>query len=144
MEKFNEKVEGEKKKLYFPNGLFGFEEYTDFELFESEYEPFMWLQSVQNSSLAFLVVDPFIICSEYELDVDDIMLSKIDVASASDVYVLAIVTVPSDGSPVTMNLQGPIVINKTNNKCLQIVLSDPSWGTKPDIVAEMKKRGKLC
>ena len=144
MEKFNEKVEGEKKQLYFPNGLFGFEEYTDFELFESEYEPFMWLQSVQNSSLALLVVDPFIICSEYELDVDDIMLSKIDVASASDVYVLAIVTVPSDGSPVTMNLQGPIVINKTNNKCLQIVLSDPSWGTKHDIVAEMKKRGKLC
>lgn len=143
MEKFNEKVEGEKQQLFFPNGLFGFEEYTDFELFESEYEPFMWLQSTQNSSLAFLVVDPFIICSEYELDVDDIMLSKIDVLSAADVFVLAIVTVPAEG-PVTMNLQGPIIINKTNKKCLQIVLTDPSWGTKHDIVEEMRKRGNLC
>lgn len=133
-----------KQNLSFPRGLFGFEEYTDFELFESEYEPFFWLQSKQNSSLAFLVVDPFLICTEYELDVDDKILSDIGVKSPSDVFVLSIVTVPSDGSPVTVNLQGPLIVNKMNSKCLQIVLSDPAWGTKHDILAEMKKRGKIC
>lgn len=138
------KAGGERQRLFFPDGLFGFEEYTDFDFFESEYAPFFWLQSARDSSLAFLVVDPFLICTEYELDVDDSMLSKIDVGSPADVFVLAIVTVPSDGSPVTVNLQGPLVVNKANGKSLQIVLSDPAWGTKHDILAEMKKRGKLC
>lgn len=134
----------EKQELIFPEGLYGFEEYKDFLLFESEYEPFFWLKSKENNSLAFLVVDPFIICTEYELDVDDKMLSKIGVTSPADVFVLSIVTVPSDGSPVTANLQGPLIVNKLNNKCMQIVLSDPTWGTKHDILAEMKKRGKIC
>lgn len=134
----------EKQTLFFPNGLFGFEQYTEFVLFESDYEPFFWLQSTQASSLEFLVVDPFLICNEYELDVDDRVLSEIGVTSAADVFVLSIVTVPADGSPVTANLQGPLIVNKVNNKCLQIVLTDPNWGTKHDILEEMKKRGKIC
>lgn len=30
-----------------PFGLFGFEDYTDFALIDSEYPPFVWLQSMQ-------------------------------------------------------------------------------------------------
>lgn len=134
----------EKQKLMFPEGLFGFEQFTEYVLFESEYEPFFWLQSTEKASLAFLVVDPFLICNDYELDVDDKVLSWIDVSSPSDVFVLAILTVPPEGKPVTMNLQGPIIVNKKNNKCLQVVIADPRWGTKHDIIEEMKKRGNLC
>ncbi|AEE17274.1 flagellar assembly protein FliW [Treponema brennaborense] len=134
----------ESQNLSFPAGLFGFESYTEFVLFESEYKPFFWLQSVQDKSLAFLVVDPFLICSEYELDVDDKTLAEIGVKSPSDVFVLAIVTVPPNGTPVTVNLQGPLIVNKRNKNCLQVILSDPQWGTKHDILAEMKKRGNLC
>lgn len=134
----------EKQRLSFPEGLFGFEDFTDYVLFESEYEPFLWLQSTEKKALAFLVVDPFLICDDYELDVDDRVLSRIDVSSPSDVFVLAILTVPAEGNPVTMNLQGPVIVNKRNNKCLQVVIADPKWGTKHDLLAEMKKRGNLC
>src|SRR5574344_1939595 len=51
-----------------PSGLFGFEEYTDFALIDSEYAPLIWLQSRQDASLAFLLIDPFIICEDYEVD----------------------------------------------------------------------------
>ncbi len=134
----------EEQRLSFPEGLFGFEDFTDYVLFESEYEPFLWLQSTEKKALAFLVVDPFLICDDYELDVDDRVLSRIEVSSPSDVFVLAILTVPAEGNPVTMNLQGPLIVNKRNNKCLQVVISDPKWGTKHDLLAEMKKRGNLC
>ena len=132
------------KELVFPKGLFGFEQYTEFVLYESEYQPFYWLQSKTNESLAFLVVDPFLICTDYELDVDDNLLKDIEVSSPTDVFVLGIMTVPSDDSPVTINLQGPLIVNKLNNKCLQVVVSDPKWGTKHDILQEMKKRGTIC
>ena len=96
----------DSQKLIFPEGLFGFEQFTEYVLFESEYEPFFWLQSTEKKSLAFLVVDPFLICNDYELDVDDKVLSWIDVSSPADVFVLSIVTVPAAGSPVTINCRG--------------------------------------
>jgi len=140
----NKMDENINQSLVFPKGLFGFENYTQFKLFESEYEPFLWLQSTEKKDLEFLVVDPFLICSDYEIDIDDAVLSEIDVLSPADVFVLAIMTVPADGSPVTANLQGPIVVNKKNNKCIQVVLTDPKWRTKHNILEEMKKREEIC
>src|SRR5574344_490758 len=88
-----------------PSGLFGFEEYTDFALIDSEYQPLIWLQSMQDKNLAFLLIDPFFICPDYEVDVDDKTLGKIGINDPSDVVVFSIVTVPQDGTSVTANLQ---------------------------------------
>ena len=51
---------GNKSVLHFPRGLYGFENHTDFILSESEYKPFMWLQSASEKSLSFLTVDTFL------------------------------------------------------------------------------------
>ena len=48
-----------------PAGLLGFEEYTDFALYDSVYPPFVWMQSIQEKNLAFLMIDPFLICGGY-------------------------------------------------------------------------------
>ena len=129
------------KIIDFPYGLLGFEDYHKFALIESEYKPFYWMQSVDEQNLAFLIIDPFIIAEDYELDVDDKTLCEIEVESASDVIVFAIVTVPSDGNPVTANLQGPVVNNKVNNKAMQVILSDTRWTTKFNIVKALKAKG---
>ena len=123
-----------------PAGLFGFEEYTDYVLIDSEYEPLIWLQSLQAKSLAFLLIDPFIICKDYEADIDDKELLKIGLHDPADVWVLTIVTVPGDGKPVTANLQGPLVINKKNHQCLQAILSDGRWTTKHNILEALKRK----
>ena len=81
------------------------------------------------------------ICDDYEVDVDDRTLEQIEITSAADVVVMAIVTVPGDGSPVTANLQGPIIINKKNQQCMQVVLNDSKWTTKHNIIEALKKRG---
>ena len=131
----------EKNVIEFPNGLLGFEDFHKFALIESEYKPFYWMQSLDESGLAFLIVDPFIIAEKYELDVDDKTLSEIDVESAADVIVWAIVTVPADGGPVTANLQGPVVVNKKNNLALQVILADTKWTTKYNIIKALKAKG---
>ena len=61
--------------------------------------------------------------------------------SPEDLIVMAVVTVPSDGSAVTANLQGPLVINKKNKLCVQVILSDGRWTTKYAILDALKKRG---
>ena len=50
----------ETVKIEFPQGLFGFENCKNFSLTEAEYKPFCWLQSEDDKTLSFLVVDPFI------------------------------------------------------------------------------------
>jgi Uncharacterized protein conserved in bacteria len=131
----------QKQIVTFPEGLFGFEENKQYAILESEYNPFLWLQSLDDEKLAFLIVDPFMICADYEADIDDESLSRIGVKAPDDVIVMAIVTVPTDGSHITANLQGPVVINKKNNLCEQIILSDNRWTTKHDIIDALKKRG---
>jgi len=41
----------DKQKVSFPQGLFGFEEYIDYVLLDSENPPFIWLQSVMKRKL---------------------------------------------------------------------------------------------
>lgn len=131
----------EDRLLTIPEGLYGFENYTEFALVDSEYEPFLWLQSRQDPNLAFLIVDPFLICSEYETDIDDDTLAKIGISRPEDIIIMTIVTVPHDGSAITANFQGPLVINKQNHKCLQAILSDNRWSTKVNIVEALNSKG---
>ena len=115
--------------LHFSHGLYGFEDYTEFVLLESEYKPFMWLQSVKEKALAFLVVDPFLFFTDYEIDVDDQSVRDIGVKSPADVC----------------NLQGPLVINKNNRAAKQVVLADPRWLTKHDLnLNHAQNRSSSC
>ena len=133
-----------ESQLYeIPQGLFGFENFTKYAMLEAEQKPFFWLQSTEDKNLAFLLIDPFIFCKDYELDIDDESLKSIGIESPADVQVMAIVTVPSDGSPITANLQGPVIFNRKSNKCIQVISSDSRWLTKHDILAEAK-RGRSC
>lgn len=132
----------EDKLLEIPEGLFGFEDYTKFALVDSEYEPFLWLQSCENPNLAFLIVDPFLICSYYETDIDDETLSKIEITKPEDIIIMTIVTVPNDGSSITANFQGPLVINKQNRKCMQVILNDNRWSTKVNILDVLNSKGE--
>ena len=143
MTKAKGKIEiSEENLLTIPEGLFGFEDFTKFALFNSDYEPFIWLQSTENPNLAFLIVDPFLISSNYETDIDDDTLAKIGIEKPEDIIIMTIVTVPSDGSPITANFQGPIVINKKNHQCLQVVLADNRWTTKVNIIDALKAKGE--
>ena len=130
----------EKQVITFDHGLFGFEDFHKFAIIEAEYLPFYWLQSLDEPGLAFIIVDPFLIVNDYELDIDDRTLWEIGIDSPADVILFAIITVPADGSAVTANLQGPIVINRKNNVALQVILSDSKWTTKHNIIKALNKK----
>ncbi len=134
----------EESLLTIPEGLFGFEDYKDFALVDSDYEPFIWLQSCNNQDVAFLIVDPFLICNEYETDIDDESLAKIGITKPEDIIIMTIVTIPHDGSAITANFQGPLVINKNNKKCMQVILNDNRWSTKVNIVETLKNNKGEC
>jgi flagellar assembly factor FliW len=129
----------ERQKLVFPSGLFGFESLKDYVLLDADQQPFFWLQSTESAFSAFVLISPFLFRPDYELDVSDEELAEIGVSTPDKTLVFSIVTVPADGGSITANLQGPLVINRDLRIGKQIILSDPRWKTKHDIMKELSE-----
>ena len=127
----------DKQKVVIPLGLFGFEDYTEYVIFNAEHEPFLWLQAVNEKEIAFVIINPFIFRKDYEANVTNEELAEIGVKTPDNALIFVIVTIPQDGSPMTANLQGPLVINKENMTGMQAILSDSKWKTRHDIIAEL-------
>lgn len=122
----------EEKVIAFPEGLPGFEEEKEFVIINNEDEenPFCWLQSVKNPDLAFVIVDPFFVFSDYSVDLSKTVQEKLKIKDEKDVAVYSIVVVPEDLKKMTANLLGPIVINVRERLGKQVILDDPRYTTK--------------
>ena len=128
----------EKQRVTFPRGLFGFEGLTEYVLLDSEQEPFYWLQSTEQAQVAFVLVNPFLFRSDYELDISNEEMTEIGITSPDKALIFAIVTIPYDDGKLTANLQGPIIINREKRIGMQAILTDSRWRTKHDILAELE------
>jgi flagellar assembly factor FliW len=127
----------EHQKITFPQGLFGFESFREYVLLDAERQPFYWLQSMDVEQIAFILVNPFLFRPDYEVNINNDELAGIGVFSPEKALIFSIVTIPADGSPMTANLQGPLVINRDTRTGKQAVLADPRWKTRHDIMAEL-------
>lgn len=109
-----------------PQGLVGFPEHTSFELlFHPEQLPFRWLRLLGPESIHFVVIEPAGIIPDYELELFDEDAEFLGIASAADALVLNIVAVSrTQPATATVNLVGPIVINKHTGVAKQVVLSN--------------------
>jgi flagellar assembly factor FliW len=132
----------ERQRISFPKGLLGFDSLKEFALLNAKQEPFYYLQSLEDADVAFILIDPFIFRPDFEIDVSDEDLMAIGVSAPEEGLVLAIVTVPKEGAPVTANLMGPLIIGRKSRLGFQAVLNDPRWLTKHDIMGEMARTGK--
>jgi flagellar assembly factor FliW len=131
----------ERQKLVFPQGLFGFEKLKDYLLLDAERQPFYWLQSMDEEDVAFILVNPFLFRPDYEVNISNEELAGIGIRSPEKALIFSIVTIPPDGSPMTANLQGPLIINRDTRMGKQAVLTDDRWKTKHDIMAELAATG---
>jgi len=135
----------ERQKITFPFGLFGFESLKEYVLLDAAQEPFYWLQSMDEENTAFILIDPFIFRPDYEMDISNEELLPIGITESEKAVIFSIVTIPPDNSPMTANLQGPLVINRDSRLGIQAVLTDSRWKTKHDIMAELaglKREGR--
>ena len=116
-----------------PDGLYGFEQETQFALLPLDPNidsPLEWLQSLTTPELAFVVTDPIPFVPDYAvtLTADDRRAIGLDEDEAFHIRV--IVTVPEDYRKMTGNLLAPLVIHPRLNTGKQIVLTRPDYNTQ--------------
>ena len=68
---------------------------------DDENSPFFWLQSVQNSNLAFVIMNPRDLVPDYEVEIDMFTANLLQIKDENDALIYSIVTVPEDISKIS-------------------------------------------
>ena len=122
---FGEIIIDDDKIIHFPNGIIGFPDLTEFTLIHDEEkgtDSIHWLQSLQEPAFAMPVMDPLIVCPDYNPEADDELFNVLGEIKPDELLVLVTVTVPHDLTKMTVNLKGPIIINVSEKRALQIIV----------------------
>ncbi|MFZ9880576.1 MAG: flagellar assembly protein FliW [Phycisphaerales bacterium] len=123
----------ETRTLEFPAGLLGFSSYRTFALLQPDDQGvFFWLQSTESPDLAFVVTDPALWVPDFQANIRKEQMDELGLNETSDAQVLVIVN-KRDNS-LTANLQGPLVVNSTTRRAMQLVLAEKKWSTRHELV----------
>lgn len=115
--------------ITFKDGLLGFPKHRRFALIQTaDDDVFLWMQSVDDPALAFLVCDPLAFVPDYQAQVRAEDIAALELRELTDCRVLVIVN-KVDGY-LTANLLGPLVIGAHSLLAKQLVLSDKRYGTR--------------
>ena len=114
------------KEIYFKLGLPAFESFKEFFIVSNEDEaPFLWLQSKQQASLAFVTIDPFLVLPDYLPDLSEEDVRFLEIEDEEDVLLLSIVNVAQPGmQQVSANLLSPVVINWKRQLGKQVIVQN--------------------
>jgi flagellar assembly factor FliW len=107
-----------------PNGMLGFEAIKDYVLLTNpEEQPFAWLQVRDDSALAFVVIDPFVVLPSYQPDIPQADVEFLQLKMPDDALLVCVVTI-HDAQRATVNLKGPIVINRHTHVAKQVIIAN--------------------
>ncbi len=132
----------EEAVVTFSQGLFGFEDYRRFVVLSlDEKSPFRWLQSLEEPSLAFVIIEPRHFMPDYAPTISDSDAEALELDANTPYLVFVVVTIPP-GKPeeMTANLMGPIIINAATRQARQVIVEDECYSTKHLILQELMKR----
>lgn len=143
---FGEITIDDERIITFPKGIIGFPELTKFAMIhdsEKGLDSIHWLQSLDEPAFAMPVMDPLIVCPDYNPEVDDELLKNIGEINPDEMLVLVTVTVPKELAQMSVNLRGPIIINAAEKKATQVIVEGDEYQIKfpiYDILNENKKK----
>ena len=116
-------------EILLPRGIIGFGAYKRAELlYLPDHLPFLWMKLRSAvDHLHFIVIEPGGIVPGYEPEIFDEDAEGLDLRTPAEAMILNIVTLRRQ-EPVeaTVNLIGPLVVNRRTRLCRQLVISNYS------------------
>lgn len=128
--------------ILFPDGPLGFPDTTKFVIVDDpKSKPFRMLQSIENSHLAFTILDPKVARQDYKFNINLEDLKYVESTSLENLEVYCVVSLHQKLEDVTINLQGPIVINTKKQIAHQYVLVDQGYTTREKVLQQPGTKG---
>lgn len=134
----------EDKVISFEKGIIGFPDMKKFTLLHDEEQGsgvgIRFLQSLDEPAFAMPVMDPLLVKPDYDPTVDDELLASAGNLTADNILVLVTASVPADLTQMSVNLQGPIIINVDERKACQVIVDTEQYPVKFPIYDILKAR----
>jgi flagellar assembly factor FliW len=73
------------------------------------------------------VVNPIIFCADYRIEVNPKEIADLKIERLETVETYVVATIPSNPAEISINLQGPILINTENRLGRQLVLVNSKY-----------------
>lgn len=124
------------QRIQIPSGLLGLEQIKEYELIAlPDEDPFLWLQSAGVPDVAFLLISPFLVRRDYHPDISANDLADLGLQGSDDLQLFNIVTLHGNAQ-ATVNLKGPIAINRLTKIAKQVVLNNAAdYSVRHPIIA---------
>jgi flagellar assembly factor FliW len=134
-------LEVEKNEIItFTEGLLGFENLKKFTVVDpGDQTLILWLQSIDDESVAFPIIEPRIFMPDYRVKLLPAELNSLTLENLNDATVYSILTIPQSVTDMSANLKAPVVINNSTKFARQIVLQDSKLEVKYPMYLELKK-----
>ena len=132
-----------EETIHMTSGLFGFESHTEYLPipFHGDNDSMISLQSLEDESLSFILLNPFGIFPDYNPLLSDADLEELGASSDADISYYVTCAVHDSVAESTVNLRAPIAINALNRKAKQIILEQPEYTFRHQLGDAIKKEG---
>lgn len=120
--------------ITFEKGIPGFQNLKKFVIKETgEDSPFSILQSIEEKEIGFILISPFLVYENYEINLNEEINNNLKISSSNEVLLYSIVTLNSNAKEITANLKAPIVINLNTKKAEQYIIDKDTYKIKEKI-----------
>lgn len=127
----------ENEIIKFEKTILGFDKSKRFILKDvNENDFFKILQSVDEPEVGFIVISPFEVENNYEINLNNEVINTLKIKEANNVLLYSLVTLSSKIEDITVNLKAPIVININNKKAQQFIIDKEKYKIKHPLVKE--------
>jgi flagellar assembly factor FliW len=114
--------------ITFAEGLIGLPQLRRMVLISQEgLAPFLWLASLDDPEVTFLVVEPREIFPDYAPGIPAAMRGQLGAGAEERVLLLSITLIAAELAQSTVNLRAPIVVAASTMRGTQIVLNDSPY-----------------
>lgn len=120
----------EDEIIIFEKSIPGFNDVKRFILKEIEGSSFKLLQSIDDVTVGFVVISPFQVEENYEINLSEEVIKTLEIKEATDVLLYSLVTLNSKVEKITVNLKAPVVINVNNKKAEQFIIDKEKYKIK--------------
>ncbi len=123
--------------IEFKMPIFGFESYCRYVFLHEESlgEHLVWLQSVEEPDLCFILVNPDLVTESYDPKMPK---SVREALGPGDLMCWLIMVVKEDFERSTVNLRSPIVVNPATRTAAQIILEE-SYAIQHPIISRKEE-----
>ena len=143
---FDEITYEENDIITLPKGLFGFEAFTRFLAipFDPSNDFIISLQSLEDSELSFILMNPFHLFEDYSPSpcADDLKFFEGTDEADLSYYVIAVLNETLGAS--TLNLKAPVIFNALTHTGQQVILPQEEYTFRHSFPEDHQKEDSVC